>query len=160
MPGTMYCAKHPDTATKVSCGKCEAGVCPRCMVHAPVGVRCPDCAQVRRLPTFDVGAKYLARGIGAGLVLGLVGGVAVAVVSWVIPVFMLVVVAIVGVGYLVGEGVSAAVNRKRGRALKYVAAGATLLAYSIISAVAPAVTFSLFGLLAGGLALYAATSRF
>ena len=130
------------------------------MVHAPVGVRCPDCAQVRRLPTFEVSGKYLARGIGTGLVLGLLGGAAAALLSWILPVFMLVLVAIVGVGYLIGEGISAAVNRKRGRSLKYVAGAATLLAFSIVSVVIPVVTFSLYGLLAGALAVYAATSRF
>ena len=44
------------------------------------------------------------------------------------------IVAIVGVGYLVGEGISAAVNRKRGRSLKFVAAGATLPASSTAKA--------------------------
>ena len=92
----MYCAKHPDTETSVSCGRCEAAICTRCMVHAPVGVRCPDCAQVRRLPTFEVSGIYLARGIGTGLVLGLLGGAAAALLSWLVPVFMLVIVAIVG----------------------------------------------------------------
>ena len=157
----MYCAKHPDTTTNLSCGRCENAICTRCMVHAPVGVRCRDCAQVRRLPTFDVSKVYLARGIGAGLVLGiLLGSATAALLSYVFLGLMFIIVAIVGVGYLVGEGISAAVNRKRGRSLKFVAAGATLLAYSIISVFNPVATFSLYGLLAGGLALYAATSRF
>ena len=156
----MYCAKHPDTETSVSCGRCEEAICTRCMVHAPVGVRCPDCAQVRRLPTFEVSRIYLARGIGAGLVLGLLGGAAAALLSWLLPVFMLVFVAIVGVGYIIGEGISAAVNRKRGRALKFVAGGATLLAYSIVSVSVPGVALSIFGLLAGALAVYTAINRF
>jgi len=39
----MRCAKH-DEETAVSCGRCSAPVCPRCMVHSDVGVRCKNCA--------------------------------------------------------------------------------------------------------------------
>jgi len=39
----MRCPKH-DEETAVSCGRCETPVCPRCMVHTDVGVRCPGCA--------------------------------------------------------------------------------------------------------------------
>jgi membrane associated rhomboid family serine protease len=38
----MYCYRHPDRETLVSCSECGRGICPDCMVFAPVGIRCPD----------------------------------------------------------------------------------------------------------------------
>ena len=38
----MHCYRHPDRETRVSCSECGRGICPDCMVFAPVGIRCPD----------------------------------------------------------------------------------------------------------------------
>ena len=130
------------------------------MVHGPVGVRCPECAQARRLPTFDVTGAYMARGIVASLVLGAVGGVAFVFLSPLLySAGFLDVVAMVGGGYLVGGGTSAAVNRKRGRSLKLVAAAGVLLATFIMAPVVAA-HFSLFALVGSFLAFYIAINRF
>jgi hypothetical protein len=40
----IYCARHPNTETMLRCGRCDTPICPRCMVHSGVGIRCPDCA--------------------------------------------------------------------------------------------------------------------
>ena len=159
MSEPTYCAKHPETSTNLRCGRCEQPVCPRCMVHSPVGVRCAECGQSRRLPTFQVTTFFLARAIVAGLLLGISGGTAVAFFSLLHRIIMLDLIAIVGVGYVIGEGISAAVNRKRGRSLKFVAGGSMLIAYTIISIFSVA-TLSLLGLLAGATALYIAVNRF
>jgi membrane associated rhomboid family serine protease len=42
----MYCYRHPNRETGVSCSECGRGICPDCMVFAPVGIRCPDHAGV------------------------------------------------------------------------------------------------------------------
>jgi membrane associated rhomboid family serine protease len=42
----MTCYRHPDRETGVSCSECGRGICPDCMVFAPVGIRCPDHAGV------------------------------------------------------------------------------------------------------------------
>jgi membrane associated rhomboid family serine protease len=39
---TLYCYRHPDRETMVSCSECGRGICTDCMVFAPVGIRCPD----------------------------------------------------------------------------------------------------------------------
>jgi DNA-directed RNA polymerase subunit RPC12/RpoP len=39
-----FCARHPRTETLLKCAKCGIPICPKCMVHTPVGIRCPDCA--------------------------------------------------------------------------------------------------------------------
>ncbi len=38
----MYCYRHPDRETMVSCSECGRPICTDCMVFAPVGIRCPD----------------------------------------------------------------------------------------------------------------------
>lgn len=43
-PVVMYCARHPTTETMLRCGRCDTPICPRCMIHSGVGIRCPDCA--------------------------------------------------------------------------------------------------------------------
>jgi membrane associated rhomboid family serine protease len=47
----MYCYRHPDRETGVSCSECGRGICPDCMVFAPVGIRCPDHAGRAARPT-------------------------------------------------------------------------------------------------------------
>ena len=155
MSEMKYCPRHPKTETNLRCGRCEELICPRCMVHTPVGARCRDCAQIRRLPTFQVSKGLMARAIAVGLVLGVVGGIVVGFLTWLLG--FLGLFALVGLGYLIGEGVSFAVNRKRGRELKYVAAGAVIVALIINY---PWVLNSLPGLLAGFVAVYVAVKRF
>ncbi len=43
-PPKVFCARHPETETMLRCGRCNTPICPRCMVHGAVGIRCPDCA--------------------------------------------------------------------------------------------------------------------
>ena len=129
------------------------------MVHSAVGVRCPDCAQTKRPPTFDVSGIILARAIGASLGLGLLSGVAVKILSLFLSGIPLVV-AFAALGYAIGEGVSRSVNRKRGRRLKLVASTGVLVAF-VVSALpfgGPSVgSAGLLGLL---IAVYISISRF
>jgi membrane associated rhomboid family serine protease len=39
---TMYCYRHPDRETGVTCSECGRPICTECMFFAPVGIRCPD----------------------------------------------------------------------------------------------------------------------
>ncbi len=153
------CPRHPDTETNLRCGRCEEPICPSCMVHTPVGFRCKDCARVRPPPTFDVSSTYLARAIGASVVLGVAGGIIFKILSLLLGgVAFWQAIAFAGIGYMVGEGVSVAVNRKRGRGLKLVAAGGVFLAYAVGIWLGVLPTLSLFlGLIVG---FYVAIRRF
>lgn len=156
--------------TNLRCGKCEELICPDCMVHTPVGVRCGDCAQVRRIPTYDVSGQFLARGVIAGVLLGIASGalflLVFGVLRQVIPgpgiirIFdVLWPLMFAGVGLATGRGISLAVNHKRGKSLKFVAAGSILTAYMIMSFFG-VVDRTLFGLLATAAAFYLAINRF
>jgi membrane associated rhomboid family serine protease len=38
----MYCYRHPNRETLVSCSECGRPICEDCMTFAPVGIRCPE----------------------------------------------------------------------------------------------------------------------
>ncbi|MGH2921848.1 MAG: rhomboid family intramembrane serine protease, partial [Gaiellaceae bacterium] len=57
MAEVMTCYRHPDRETGVSCSECGRGICPDCMVFAPVGIRCPDHAGVAQ------GSQRMTRGV-------------------------------------------------------------------------------------------------
>jgi len=95
---------------------------------------------MRRLPTFEVSGSYLARGIAASLAIGTGGGIALVFLRLLAPPFLFMI-AIAGLGYLIGEGTSIATNRKRGRPLQIAASAGVLLAFGIT-----VVVFGGFGL--------------
>lgn len=131
MEGAMQCAAHPSVETELACGRCGTPICPRCLVYTPVGARCRECAQVRRLPTYQVPPLFLARGLGAALA----AGAGLGFLWWLLLPFSLgfffgFFVAL-GLGYAIGESVSLATNRKGGRPLQAVAASGVVLAYLV-----------------------------
>jgi membrane associated rhomboid family serine protease len=46
MSDEMFCYRHPDRETRVSCSECGRPICEECMTFAPVGIRCPEHANV------------------------------------------------------------------------------------------------------------------
>jgi hypothetical protein len=137
-PKPRYCACHPLVETRLSCSKCETLICPQCMVQAVVGVRCQDCAQVQVLPTFEVDVATYVRAGGVGVVLAGVTGVVWSLIFF--DLFRLPFLpwaAAIGIGYLIGEGISVSVNRKRGRNLQYIAGACMGLSFVVAGLVTP-----------------------
>ena len=159
MSQAIYCIRHPDVETSVSCGRCGDPICPRCLVHAPVGVRCPDCGRSRPAPTFDVSSTYLLRGVAAGAGVALVGSILAWLVIWYVQVPLLPALLIAGLGYGIGESISLATNRKRGTRLKVAAGLCMLLAFSAIMFLT-GMTIHPINLIVGALAFYMAIMRF
>jgi hypothetical protein len=123
---SSVCVNHPRRETVLRCGKCGDFICTRCMVTTPVGVRCRSCAQLRRLPQFDVGPLLLAR---SGL-----AGLAVSIVCWVLisgAPFLRYFLAIL-VGAAVGETMSRLAQRRVSRSLEVVAVGDILAGLLLI----------------------------
>ena len=127
----MRCATHPEVETNLRCGKCGKLICPKCLVQTPVGARCPDCAQLYKLPTYRVSTKYYLRAIGAGLGMAIVCGIIWGFIELVIPRFSFNLLLAPGVGYVIGEVVGLSVNRKRGVGLAIVAGIAVAISYFI-----------------------------
>jgi membrane associated rhomboid family serine protease len=42
----LYCYRHPNRETRLACSECGRPICTECMHHAPVGIRCPEHANV------------------------------------------------------------------------------------------------------------------
>ena len=159
MAEAKRCLRHPDTETMLSCGRCGDPICPRCMVHTHVGARCPICAQVKKVPTYDVSTKFLSRAVVASVVVSVVCAVLFILLYgpliYRVPYLSLLVM--VGVGYAVGEATSAAANRRRGRTLQYtVASGIIIAGVLVILFVAPLTIWVFVGIL---LALVVGLSR-
>jgi hypothetical protein len=127
----MQCAKHPNVETNVTCGKCGKPICPKCMVQTPVGMRCKDCAGLKKLPTYQVSTQYILRAIGAGLGTGIVCGVVWWAIDLVLPFYLLRLIIALGAGYAVGEVISLAVNRKRGTVLAAIGGISAAISFAI-----------------------------
>jgi hypothetical protein len=100
------------------------------MVQTPVGARCPKCAALKKLPVYEISTIFYIRAIAAGLATAAVLGA-----IWpFIPLggFFLFFIALV-IGYVVGEGISLAVNRKRGPGLQIIASISVVVSYVIRS---------------------------
>ena len=157
-PSLHYCTFHPGSETGLACGKCGNYICTRCIIQTPVGARCKDCARVATVPTFEVQPSYFFRAVFAGGLTAIVTGLAVLMIlSRFGGLPFLASVLAIGGGYLVGEAISAAVNRKRGTGLAVVAGGCMVL-FSIASGLIFYLG-NIFGLLMLGLAFYSAINR-
>ena len=138
-PEATYCARHPRVESRLGCSRCGVIICPRCMVQSDVGARCPDCARVRVHPALRLDAMTMARAIAAAvLVAGATGALWGLVFFRVNSIPYLPWAVALGIGYMTGQAVAAAVNRKRGRPLQYVAAAGVVASYVVASLVATA----------------------
>ena len=136
----LYCATHPSVATALRCSKCEKLICPRCLIQTPVGARCRECAQLRRLPVFNLTPGLFSRALGAGL-----GAAAVTGFVWgLLPFGGLFGFVLAGVaGFGVGEAVSRGAGRRISTYLKLLAAYCFVMAYFVAMVVVPVMRMSL-----------------
>ena len=130
---TTYCAKHPTVETALRCGRCETLICPKCLVIGPVGTRCRDCAQIRRLPTYNVPTRFFVRAYAAGVIGGAVLGYLWALFffsrSGGIGFFAILIGA--GIGYGVSWAIDKATAGKRGPILQGAGVLGVVLAYFV-----------------------------
>ncbi len=109
------CTYHPDVLTRLRCSKCGTPICPRCAVETPVGFRCPDCAGVRGLPTYQTTANAMIKSVGIGIVVA----VGVGVIWGIFPGWSFYLSLLLGFG--IAEGMSWGANYKRGTDLQIAA---------------------------------------
>jgi len=122
-PGPWPCAADPRVETYLRCGRCEKPICPRCMIQTPVGSRCRDCAQLRKLPMFVLSPLDYLKAIGAALGGGIGGAIVLTLVLDLVPFAgFLRFFIMAGLGYVVGEAVSRATGNKQGNVLGVIAA--------------------------------------
>jgi hypothetical protein len=155
-----FCARHPQVETYLRCGRCGTPICPRCLIQTPVGARCRECANVSRLPTFNVTPAYFARGMTAAIVSGAAIGAFWAFITdgTSFGGFFIFFIGL-GIGWAISEAVSLATNRKRGLGLQICAVLGVGLAYLLYEALGPGTAIHAFSLLAAGIGAVFGASR-
>lgn len=142
----MKCATHPDIETDLSCTRCGRPVCPKCMVRAPVGIRCPECANLKRLPTYDVPfTRYIiamVSGLAVSVAAGFLWAFMVQATSFLL--FSLLISA--AIGYAIGEVISLASNRKRGIGLQIIGCISVVACFVVFYLVVQYIFTSLFSM--------------
>ena len=155
----VYCNVHRSAETQLRCGRCDIPVCPKCMAHSPVGVRCPQCSKPAPMPQYDVQNRLFFRALGVAILMGLLGGFILGFIVG--PLFgqLLTLISMAGWAYLLAQAVSFSANKKRGPKLTIVASTGILI--SAIFVVVIHIPFiSLFELvLSPGLGIYVAYCR-
>ncbi len=133
--GEELCARHPDVETGLRCGRCETLICPQCMVYTPAGVRCPDCARLRRPPMYELSLRHYLLSAGAALGAGVLLGIAGAILLPLMPrgFFSLIIGLFVGLGAgaVMAEAISRATRHKRGTVMQVMAVLGLALAAAI-----------------------------
>jgi hypothetical protein len=124
------CANHPTVETLVSCSNCGKPICPDCMVHAPVGVKCRDCARMPRSALVRLKPQRAATAIAASAGAAVAIGIALAALNGTSFGFFGFLIAF-GVGVVMAEVVTRTSGYYRGRESGAIAAGASILAYVI-----------------------------
>jgi DNA-directed RNA polymerase subunit RPC12/RpoP len=109
--GQVPCSYHPNVMTGLRCNRCSKPICPQDAVRTPVGLRCPDCAGVRSLPTIRTQGDVLLKAIGAGILVALV----VAVLWRFIPDWGFYLSLAMGFGVV--EAMASVSRNKRGKDL-------------------------------------------
>lgn len=130
----IFCARHPRVETVLRCGTCGTPICPRCLVQTPVGAKCPTCAKVSKLPTFNVTPVFFARAMTAALVAGIGIGLLWAFALGSTRFGLFAIFAGIILGTVMAEAVSLSANRKRGLGLQICAALGVILAYLVFLA--------------------------
>ena len=78
-PRIATCELHPGTETELRCSRCDKYICPQCLVYTPVGVRCEECAMLRRPPMYELESGHYLRAVAVALPLGVAFGLLAAV---------------------------------------------------------------------------------
>ena len=155
----VYCNVHRSAETQLRCGRCDIPVCPKCMAHSPVGVRCPACSKPTPMPQYDVQPRLFLRALGVAVLMGLLGGFILGFIVG--PLFgqLVALISMAGWAYLLAQAVSLSANKKRGPKLTIVASTGILI--SAIFVVLIHIPFiSLFELvLSPTIGIYVAYSR-
>ncbi len=121
--GQVPCSYHPNVMTGLRCSRCGKPICPQCAVRTPVGLRCPDCAGVRGLPTYRTPASSLAKAAGAGLAVA----VGTAILWRFFPEWQFYLCLLMGFGVV--ETIARFSGNKRGADLQFLAMGIVTIGF-------------------------------
>jgi hypothetical protein len=124
----VYCANHPKVETAVSCSSCGKPICPDCMVMAPVGIKCKDCARQPRSARVTLRPDKAFKAVAAAFGTGSLAGVLLAYAGYAGLGFFTLIVAYI-VGLVVGRVTLRFAGYYRASSTGWIAAGGAAWAY-------------------------------
>jgi DNA-directed RNA polymerase subunit RPC12/RpoP len=124
--GEVPCSYHPEVMTGLRCSRCGKPICPQCAVRTPVGLRCPECAGVRGLPTIRTSSDVLVRAGAAALAVATL----VTLLWYVAPDWKFYLSLALGFG--VAEAIAHIARGKRGTDLQVLALAVVTLAMAAV----------------------------
>jgi len=124
----VTCANHPKVETGVRCSDCGKPICPDCMVPAPVGIKCRECARMPRSARVTLRPQKAARAVGAAFGVGSALGVLLAFAGGAGLGFFTLIVAYFA-GILTGRATLRAAGYHRAESTAWIAAAGAAWAY-------------------------------
>ena len=151
--GVVACARDPEVQTALRCSRCDTPICPKCLVHTPVGARCRDCARISRSPVYTLGSSEIIRAAGASIILGVVMGLIWGFVLLPFSFGFFGIFIGAGLGYAFTRALEFSTGRKRGPAVVAFAVVGIAIAWGMqFLFVEP--RLAMYDLLAVGVAIY------
>jgi hypothetical protein len=142
------CVNHPSRETMLRCGKCGNPICTRCVIQTPVGGRCRTCANLKKLPQYQVDPVLFARSAAVGFATSLVAWWFLSYVPSLR--FFLSIFA----GLAVGEVMSKLSRRRSNLVLEAIAVGVVIAGFVIVENLHPGFGGGISRFGAGGSATY------
>jgi hypothetical protein len=127
------------------------------MVQTLVGPRCPDCANLKRVPTYEVSLRQYLIAAGVGVGVAAAAGFVWALIWNAIHFLFLSLLIAAGIGYAIGEVISLSTNRKRGPGLQVIAGISVVVSFAIYYLFVP--WFSFYTIIGLALGILVAVTR-
>ena len=126
-----------------------------------MGVRCPECGKATKIPVYIVSRRQFALALLISIVIGILGGVLVAMFLRPILPSVLYVASIAGFAYILSEAVSVVSNHRRGLVIQIVSVSGVVVAMVtiIMMSILLYVYIGLFDFIAAGLGIYVVIIR-
>jgi len=126
-----------------------------------------ECARINKLPTYDVSNRQMLISFGVGLLIAVAYGFLWGMVSLFANFIFLNLLLGAGAGYVISEGMSRVINRKRGTKLAVIASILVLVSgfasiftpLGMIFSSSPLFILILLDILAVGVGIYVAVNR-
>lgn len=125
----LYCATHPTTETLLRCNKCGKPICMKCATLTDVGYRCKECIRSQQDVYFNAESWDNPIAFGVGFV---VAAIATPILSAILGFggffgFIFAFILGSGAGGILSQIIRKAVNRRRGRYMRFFAIGGVVL---------------------------------
>lgn len=125
----VTCVCGSGRQTVLRCSKCGKPICPECSVRTPVGLRCKECAAVRKNPLYDLSALDYLKAFAVGIPLSMLGAVVGSFGGGFFGFFTIIIGMVAG--GLIADLMSRAVRYKRGVGMQILAGVCILLGAGI-----------------------------